>query len=434
MRNIILILTLYSLFGCNNNRNKRIAVSESDLKQAIFAFTELKEALKKDNGRLWNHKLDGPILLINRDSKLVIANGQDENGELVKLGDCFVGKFPDSLIIAHSFVFWNNKRWTMYSFPLPDSKEERLNGLIHESFHRIQPEIGFDSLYEIQSDHLDTKEGRIYLKLELEALKGALISEEPLIHIKDALLFRQFRHQLFPEAKESENSLEINEGIAQYTSSTLIGLTGHELQKYYISQIDTLFRLSTFVRSFAYYTTPAYGYFMRQSDEKWNLKINKRTNLTDFILTFYKIKPSNLSSESIETVGKLYNMNTIIESEELREFKRLAQIKKYKKVFLGDSAVTIRLENIEIGFNPGNLIPLDSFGTVYPNLVITDNWGILNVDSCGALVSSDWKYVTISYPKIITDTLITGKGWKLKLDNHWEFNKEEKKFKIASKH
>jgi len=433
IRNIILILILYSLFGCKNDRNKGIIVSESDINQAIFAFTELKEALRKDDGRLWNHRLDGPILLINRDSRIVIANEGDDNGELLKLGDCFVGKFPDSLIIAHSSVFWNNKRWTMYSFPLPDSKEERLNGLIHESFHRIQPEIGFDSLYENQNNHLDTKEGRIYLKLELEALKRSLISEEPLIHIKDALLFRQFRYQLFPEAKESENSLEINEGIAQYTSSTLIGLTENGLQKYYISQIDTLFGLSTFVRSFAYYTTPVYGYFMRQSDGEWNLKINKKTNLTDFMLTFYKIKPAYVSSESIRMVGKLYNINEIIESEELREFKHLKQIIKYKKLFLGDSVLTIRLENIEIGFNPANLIPLDSFGTVYPNLVITDNWGILNVDSCGALVSSDWKFVTISYPEIITDTLIIGKGWKLKLYDHWRLKKEDNKYVITSK-
>lgn len=408
-------------------------VSESDLNQATLAFAELKEALKNDNGKLWNHKLDGPILLINRVSRTIIANEKDEKGELVKQGDCFIGKFPDNMVIAHSIVVWNGKRWTMYSFPLSELKEERLNGLIHESFHRIQPEIGFDNLNEIQSVHLDTKEGRIYLRLELEALKKALSSEKPLIHIENALLFRQYRHQLFPEAKISENTLEINEGLAQYTSSILLGLTRSELQKYYVSQIDLLYEFPTFVRSFAYFTIPVYGYYMRQLDEKWNLNINKKTNLTDFILAFYKIKPSNLSSEVIEQVGKSYSINTIIESEQVRELKRLEQIKKYKTLFLGDSTVTIRLENMEIGFNPGNIMPLDSFGTVYPYLIITDNWGILQVDSCGALLNPKWNKVTISYPVFITDSLIKGKGWKLKLNDTWKLEKEGKKYIMTKK-
>jgi hypothetical protein len=319
----------------------------------------------------------------------------------------------------------------MHTLPLAESKKERLSNLIHESFHRIQPLIGFDSLYEIQSVHLDTKEGRIFLKLELEALKKALISEKPESHLENALLFRQYRYQLFPDAKISENSLEINEGLAEYTGTLLSGGSKNELQKYMISRIDWFYKAPTFVRSFAYFTIPVYGYFMQQSNDKWNLKINKKSNLTDFILEFFDVKRTKLSIEGMMKIGKSYKIDSIIKFEQNRESTRLEQIKKYRAQFLGNNILKIRLENMNIAFSPGNLVPLDSFGTVYPFLRITDNWGVLEVDSCGALVSSDYKYVTISYPEIITDTLIRGKGWKLKLYKNWKIEKENREYIIT---
>ena len=64
-------------------------------------------------------------------------------------------------------------------------------------------------------------------------------------------------------------------------------------------------------------------------------------------------------------------------------------------MFQNDSVLVIHLENRKIGFNPSNLIPLDSLGTVFPFMRITDNWGILDVDSCGALMNNEWDKVTV---------------------------------------
>ncbi len=431
---LILLTGLIFLFGFNSIKDANIKVSKNDYNQAKQAFSEMKVALKKENGKLWNYKLDGGLLLINRESLIIIANEPDEQGALVKYDDCYAGKFPENMIIANTAVVWNGKRWTMVAFPLPDSKEERLSLLIHESFHRVQPLIGFDSMPEIQNIHLDTKDGRTYLKLELEALKTALHSDNPEIHIKNALLIRQYRYQLFPEAGNSENSLELNEGLAEYTGTILSGRSKNELEKYYTSKIDGFYTSPTFVRSFAYYTIPVYGYFMQQSDYGWNLRSNKHTNLTDFILDFYHTKRAEISENEIMVIGKLYNIDSIRKFEQNRELQRLHKIEKYKVQFLGDSVIKIRLENMSIGFNPSNLMPLDTFGTVYPNLRITDNWGILEVDSCGALVSSNWNFVTVSYPEMIADSLIRGKGYKLKLNNHWKLVIENGKYTLTKKY
>jgi hypothetical protein len=172
---------------------------------------------------------------------------------------------------------------------------------------------------------------------------------------------------------------------------------------------------------------------MQKSDDKWNLKINKMTNLTDFIFDFYSIKASELNDEEIMQIGQTYNIDSIIKFEKSRESVRLEQIEIYKTRFLGDSIVSIGLENMKIGFNPSNLMPLDSFGTVYPNLRITDSWGVLEVDSCGALVSPQWNNVTVSYPEVITDTLISGKGWKLRLNDSWKLEKMNIEYNVVRK-
>jgi hypothetical protein len=432
MRTTLIILTFIILWGCNNNK-KSIVISDSDWKQAETAITELKEAFKYEKGQTWNHSLEGALMLVNRDTRTIIANEPDNLNELIRQKSLYIGKLPENINIANTAFNWNGKRWTLVALPLPETKEERLNHLIHESFHRIQPTIGFDSLSETQSVHLDSKNGRVYLKLELEALKKALKSNTPDIHIKNALLFRQYRYKIFPEAKNAENTLEIIEGLAEYTGSVLSQREESELKAHYYSNIDLFYSMPTFVRSFAYFTIPVYGYFMQQTNKKWNLQITKDTNLSDFIYTFFGVTQKGISSEEIIKLGKDYGIDTILKNETEREQKREALTKTYKDIFVGDSIVIIDLENLSIGFNPSNIMPLDSYGTVYPTLRITDNWGILEVDSCGALMSPEWDMVTISYPELITDTIASGKGWKLKINNSWELRKYDNLYRMTKK-
>lgn len=430
MKNKLRILIYLTVFwGCQEPTQQN-NISESELRQATVAIQEVKLALKADNGQLWNHSLDGPLLMVNRDTRSIIASENDNSGVLKRQGELFTGALPEEINIANTATDWNGKRWTMVAMPLPEDKAERLNLLIHELFHRIQPAIGFDSLFEIQSVHLDSKDGRICLKLELEALKKACLSEDPSPHLQNALLFRQYRYQLFPEAEKAENSLEINEGLAEYTGAILSGRTGSELKQHFADKIGDFYNNPTFVRSFAYYTIPVYGYFMQQTDKRWNLKINRSTNLTDFIGKFFQFTPKNIDYKDVKLAGESYGMDYIIEQETQRVLKHEALIKKYLATFKGDSVVNITLENMNIGFNPGNIMPLDTLGTVYPNLRITDNWGILEVDSCGALISPGWNIVTISYPEGISDTLITGKGWTLKLNSGWKLKKTDLGFRV----
>jgi len=433
MAKFLFLILVVGFFGCNPASRQNIEIPNSDLKQAIVAFAELNQELQKEQGHLWNHKLDGPLLLINPDTRTVISNESDDEGFLKKQGDFYVGLFPENLNIANSTTNWLGKHWTMVALPLPDAKEERLSLLLHESFHRIQPLIGFDSIHETDCAHLNTELGRLYLKMELEALKATLSDTNFAEHLKNALLFRTYRYQLFPEAGEAENLQELKEGLAEYTGSILAYKGDLPIQSHYISRINGFYGNETFVRSFAYVTLPVYSYFMQKTNQGWNLDISKNSNLTDYMDDFFGLDTRIVDSQYIMQLGKLYHMDSIMEFENIRELNRVQLVKTYKSRFLGRETVSIGLENMHIGFNPGNIMPLDSFGTVYPNLRITDNWGILEVDSGGALVSPQWNQVIISAPLDINDTLISGMGWTLKLNQGWNLEEAGGKFQVRKK-
>lgn len=83
--------------------------------------------------------------------------------------------------------------------------------MAHELFHCAQPSLGFVQNNQ-ESPHLDKKEGRTYLRLEMEALLKALLSEtekEQKRHLTHAFIFRKYRNSLFPESAQLENLLEL---------------------------------------------------------------------------------------------------------------------------------------------------------------------------------------------------------------------------------
>src|SRR5262249_58022547 len=69
------------------------------------------------------------------------------------------------------------------------------------------------------NEHLDTLEGRVWMRLEWRALRRAVESNgsgQPEA-IADALAFRRERRRRFPGAADNERREEIREGLASYT-------------------------------------------------------------------------------------------------------------------------------------------------------------------------------------------------------------------------
>lgn len=400
-------------------------------KQSIYRnnivtyFNEIKTETKKHQ-QLWEKDLYGPILLVEPNTRQVFSNFADTIGVLKKDGIVYSGILPDEINIANTAINWNGRDWAMIMLPLPTDKHERVNLLAHELFHVNQPALGFQ-LFNADNNHLDQKTGRIYLRLELEALKKAIQTTnetEQKIHLTNALTFRKYRHSIYPESVITENLLELNEGIAEYTSFVVSNRKKELSVKHFEQSLNLFLDNPTFVRSFAYQTIPVYGYLLTQTKKYWNKEISVETNLADYFINEFNLSiPDNLQ-ESTELILNQYNGLLIISEETDREEKTKELIAKYKEKFVIQPHLEIAFEQMQVSFDPRNIIPLEDKGTVYPNMRISDNWGILTVEK-GALMSPNWDKISVSVPIKKDNQNISGDGWTLELKNDYSVLKDE---------
>ncbi|QWT87417.1 hypothetical protein KBP46_06070 [Chryseobacterium sp. PCH239] len=388
-------------------------------------FDELKTASKKNIG-LWNKDLYGPMILIDPKTREFFASEPDSEGILKHNGTLYSGVLPATVNIANTAINWGGKRWAMIMLPLSQNKENRINLLAHESFHRIQPSLGF-SLNNAENNHLDQKEGRIYLRLELEALKQAVRSnseKEIKRHLTNALIFRKYRNTLYKGSETTENLLELNEGIAEFTGLIVSGRNKDQTRSYFLNGIEGFMKNPTFVRSFAYYTTPVYGYLLYHKDPDWNKKIDSKTDLTGYFIKAFDIRIQTDLQKAVEKLSDNYNGTSIIKQEIDREEQTKKRIAEYKLKFIQQPHFEIKFEKMNVSFDPRNIMPVEDLGTVYPNIRITDLWGILTVET-GALMSPNWDKISISNPVKTENKKVSGDGWILELTDGYTIAKDE---------
>ncbi|QPQ50450.1 hypothetical protein H3Z85_13250 [Chryseobacterium indologenes] len=286
-------------------------------------FNELKTASQK-SASLWNEALYGPVLFIDPKTRDIFANEKDAEGLLQLSADVYTGILPLNINIANTAINWKGKRWAMIMLPLPENKQKRIGLLAHESFHRIQPLLGFE-LNNKENNHLDQRDGRMYLRLELEALKKAIqsVSDNELKeHLTRALSFRKYRHNLYDGSALSENLLELNEGMAEFTGVIVSNRNKRETAKFLTDGINGFFNNPTFVRSFAYHTIPVYGYLLYDKDKNWNKNITAKTDLTDYFVKAFKISISSDLENAVKKESLLYNGSSIAKEEGIREEKK----------------------------------------------------------------------------------------------------------------
>ncbi|MCE5206571.1 MAG: hypothetical protein LLF80_10780 [Porphyromonadaceae bacterium] len=388
-------------------------------------FNETRQATQQHIG-LWNKDLYGPLLMVDPETRHAYANVPDKAGTLRSINGVYQGELPKDLPISNTDISWSGVHWAMVKLPLPDKKEERTDLITHELFHVAQPSLGFE-LQREENIHLDDKEGRIYLRLEMAALREALLSprlKQSEEHLRNALIFRKYRHLLFKGAEVSENGLELLEGLASYTGQMMSGRDKWQLRDYLVNRITAFEELPSYVRSFAYETIPVYGFFLYQKDNDWNKKIDSDSDLTVLFSEAFEMDMRIILQTYVRQVAEEYNGRAIADEEQRREISHTARLDLYRQKFLEDPHLEIRLGDIELSFDFQNIVPLDEDeGTVYLTIQISDEWGILTVDGGGALLRSDWRWVIVSEPHDIQNNRISGDGWKIELNEGFQIEK-----------
>jgi hypothetical protein len=419
MKKIITLLIFWPVIICH----AQIVDTPGRLAAAYFREAEIAGK----NQKLWHIKLYGPMLFVDEQTRIAYSNMPDSAGILKADDEIYKGILPKDVMVANTAINWQGKLWSVILWPLPQDHDERLNLVMHESFHRVQGQLGLPA-HSPTADHLSTMYGRIYFLLELQALKAAL--RKPVNHrnadLANALLFREKRRELFPQSFNNERLLEMNEGLAEYTG-VMLGRANGSTRQHLYNIIEHAADHKSLIRSFPYITGPVYGYLLYEKKPEWTLSVDSNSSFPGIIATNYHINllKNRLNKLTAERIDH-YNGKAIISTEKLKEEEHQKTVIDYVDRFTKQPVLTIKLIKMNIGFNPNNLFDLGEYGTVYPTAQIKDVWGQLIVSENGVLMK-DWSVITLPAGEGISikAQAIEGKGWKLTLNTGWVMVKND---------
>lgn len=402
------------------------AAAQIDPAAAQRVFDEAKVICEHDNGALWGHTLCGPILLVEPPTRDAIANQADAEGRLKASGALHVGSLPSGELIANTSVTWSGTLWTQLLWPLSDDTDVRHVMLAHEMFHRLQT---LQNMVRDDGDngHLDTLEGRYLLQLEWRALAKALTAATPRLRreaTSDALLFRQERYRLFPKAAVAEGALEANEGVAEYTGVRLGLTTPQARTAFAVRDLSAFVKSPSFVRSFAYATGPAYGLLLDQADPNWKSKLAPGVRFDTLLSAALKMPAPAAASLAKRTA--LYDEGGALRaSEQARETARLARVAEMKARLVDGPVLLLPLKGTGYQFNPQTLMSLAPYGTVYPKVRLSGPWGVLEVETGGALLDKTRGMAAVAAPGLDA-AHPAGEGWTLALKPGWSIQPDKR--------
>jgi len=390
------------------------AATPIPLREARAQLAEANALCSADGGALWHVSLCGPMMMVDSKTRFIVANQADARGLLRPQDGVFVGTLPADENIANTAVTWAGVRWVQLVWPLAADPAARDVTMMHELFHRIADQVGIVAQGNVDNPQLATADGRYYLQLEWRALARALRTTDDAERrraVGDALAFRGARRAAFPGSAASEDALEMHEGLAEYTG-VVIGRPAdrtaaalHDLS----SHVDD----PSFVRSFAYATGAPYGLLLDRYAPAWRRDIARTRSLSDTLAA-----ATGGPASDVELAAAAYEGPALQAAEQVRAAELAAQLAPYQRRLIDGPVVTLTFRHMKISFNPGNVQPLGTAGSVYPSLRIVDDWGILQVTG-GALVTSDWKAVIVPVPAAATVRPLTGDGWTLELAPGW---------------
>ena len=396
------------------------ADSGVDTTAAQAGLRRFAQACALDGGALWGRSLCGPVALVDPRTRLTIANRADSAGAWFARDDAYIGQLPARIGLANTSFDFGGAHWAMVLLPLPGDDFARVALLLHESLHRIQSEL---SLWGSgpACPHLDTREGRLWLRLELRALAAAVRArgDRAVRAAGDALVFRWHRQRLFPGADSLESQLEIQEGLAEYTGDKLaLAATGLSEERV-ARDIEGFEKRPSYVRSMAYGSGPGLGLLLDRYAAGWRRRLTLDSRLAEMLAKALRVEPPAAPEVEARRRGGAYGLAEVAVQEESRERERLARAADYRARLVEGPTLTLRAGSINFSFDPNSLVPLGDLGTAYPTGTFSAAWGKIEVESGGALVGPDFRSLVVPAPSDAAARPVRGPGWRLELAPGW---------------
>ncbi len=395
-----------------------------DLVRAAQIFEEADRLFDRDGGHLWGLALDGPMLLVDLETRRAAANQADARSVLTLQETVWTGTLPADVIVANTAMTWSGVHWTVLLWQsIPEDPMHRARFMAHEAFHRIQDRIGLPApTISNANEHLDTLHGRYWLQLEWRALSAALESGDSArtAAITDALRFRAVRRSALSSAATEERSLEMHEGLAEYTGFRLSRSTADLASR----QLQTAAaRYPSFVRSFAYANGPAYGLLLDDVCPEWRRELTVEHDLGSLLQQALDLPlPDPCSSDAGNRHAEAYGGKALRLQELDRQSAREEEIANYRAKLLAGPVLALPISpEVQCAFDPRTAVPIPRSGTVFPRIDMSDAWGTLSVTQGGLWMADDWSRAHVGAPETdpANGTPVPSEGWTLDLSPDW---------------
>ncbi|MFA5301166.1 MAG: hypothetical protein WC395_00605 [Bacteroidales bacterium] len=402
---IILCITVLTMTSCTTERTASLARSH---------FSSLESVLQRDTGDLWGTSLYAPTFFVDPETGTVYADRSDKENLLQPFGRIWSGEFPEEMNPANSTTELGGMRWVMALWPLPENTFDRNILLVHETFHYWQPELELDPRPGL-CEHMENSSARIWLKMEWNALDAAIREKDPKAAaeaVRQAWLFRNNRLSEFPEeARLNEDAFLILEGLPEYTAYKLCCDDTAHMEEEIIKSRMRHWENESFVYAFAYHSGLAYGHLLDRFDADWRTGLSKEASLPDMLQKALFNNNGVLSTQTDPDKLQKYGYDTVAATENQREQEKIRIREAYIHTFTRDTVLAIPLRQFNMGFSPVNVQSMGELGTLYPNIRITGDFGILEVSEGGCLISANWTTAFVPYKT---------SGWNLELKEGYD--------------
>jgi len=371
-------------------------------------FEEVTKLCERDAGRLWGMSLCGPIVIFDGRTGTRATSQPEPEGQAPR----FAGG-------ADGPVSWGGVRW--FAFPLfmlpPNDPDVRQQILLHGLFHRIQPELEFTKGNDDGfNEHLDTLEGRFWMKLEWRALRRAVESNgsDRAEAVADALAFRRERRRLFPGAADNERREEIREGLASYTGIAAWANSPADAHRAAAEALAGGELMTAFVGNFEAASGPAYGVLLDDLMPGWRRQLRGASDLGD-LLASANNRPL---AADLSAAAARYDGATLRTAEEARDRAQQVRVAELRRRFVDGPVLT--MPAVGSGTSDTNdSVGILGAGTVFfHNYTLSAQWGRFTANN-GVLRSADGSMLSVPVTAPLEGTALKGDGWSATLNSGW---------------
>ena len=379
----------------------RSAEAQVDQEKAMAYFKEAAALCELEGGKLWGTSLCGPL-----------AFAEAATGTMATSQPAPTAPKPQYMGFVNAPLEWGGTRWSTIVWPMIAAmdKQTRAILMIHELFHRIQPDLGL-MIGGAPNDHLDTRDGRYWIQLEWRALTKALRSFgiNRASALRDALAFRATRRKLFPGSAEKERADELREGLAQFTA---ISVAAGDSAAAAIDEMTKAAGNPTYLATFGYASGAAYGVLLNSFSPGWTRRLKSTDDLGDLIRAAAGITPS----ANANTAAKTYRGDELRASEKKRDAEEKARIVELRKRFINGPVLVLPGVRSSSSMTIGRTA-IPGAGIVYPMFRTSAEWGTL--EAASVLIPENRSKVIVPAPASVQGPTVKGDGWTLTLAAGW---------------